>query len=99
MSWSDRWIFEAENCLAMMLPSLTALGSCSQRVRPSAVFFSEPAAMVVRRPTWVRLGPVLPPDTPSIVWQVMHWLDGLEKTCRPRAASPLGALGAVRWAR
>src|SRR6185437_10221611 len=45
--------------------------------------------MVVRLPTCVRLGPMIPGDTPWIVWQPMH--APVLKSCAPRVASPLDA--------
>src|SRR6185295_10054232 len=60
-----------------------------QSARYAAVFGKRPAAMVLREPMCVRLGPAIPiaAGLPAMEWQPMH--AELEKTCFPRAALPV----------
>src|SRR6266480_2511017 len=56
----------------MMEPGFRAGASAIQRARCAESLGNMPPAMVVRLPTWVRLGPITPGDTPWITWQPMH---------------------------
>src|SRR5437016_11222118 len=56
----------------MRTPGLSEGASAIHAARYAESFGNRPAAMVVRLPTWVRFGPMIPGETPWIVWQPMH---------------------------
>src|SRR5690242_19690761 len=56
----------------MRTPGLSDGASAIQLARCAESFGNRPAATVVRLPRWVRFGPMIPGETPWIVWQPMH---------------------------
>src|SRR5882762_5031350 len=70
-------------------PGFKAGASAIHCARCAESFENMPAAIVVRLPTGVRLGPITPGDTPWIVWQARQALR--EYTALPRSAGVPGA--------
>src|SRR6185312_5907338 len=71
----------------MITPGFMSRASLIHMVRCFMSFGYRPAPIVVRLPTCVKLGPMMPGDTPWIVWHPMH--AAVLKSCAPRPASAL----------
>src|SRR5439155_20866524 len=77
-------------CIRVMTePGLSAGASAIQLARCAESLGNSPEAIVVRLPTCVRFGPMIPGETPWIVWQPRQALRAY--TDLPRSASVPGA--------